>query len=386
MAPSVSGDSLSDAMDENLMNLRGRWISRRGAYGALGVLIVVVVFFSLPISLSRSVDVAGKILPVREWLLVKNQEGGVLATYNDYLHGSVDTYAAVTIIRGDAFRFALYSSLKPGDPVSAGDTVVSIHSHELAREAQRLYAEIAVAKATLAMVISGEKEPITQEAERALVLAKERLVLQTLLFSRQDSLYQKNLTSRELYDLARSAAQVSAIEVAIAEARLQTVATGAKPEQVRMIESQIAGLERQTRALSEQVDALTLVSPFTGVLLSSPGTDTLCTIEDTTRVVLIPVPVEYLSRVAPGQSVTLRVPPHRERHVGTLVRVDQRVRIVVGRQVVMATATLNGTTMALPSNLVVVGSIETDQVPPARYLLYWISDLVTEVIGAATGI
>jgi multidrug resistance efflux pump len=225
------------------------------------------------------------------------------------------------------------------------------------------------------MVQSGEKEAVAQEAERGLVLARERAEIQNLIFQRQDSLYQRRLISREAFELARSTAQISAIEAAIAEARLRTVQTGAKPEEISMIQSQIEGLEAEIGVLSAQVETLTLVSPFSGIFQSSPGTDTLCTVEDTARVVLMPVPIKHLSEVAPGQSVKLRIPGHTERIAGTLLRLEQRVRIINGAQVMMATASLNGNVMALPSNLIVLGSIEAGRLSPAQYLNRWISDL-----------
>jgi len=373
-------------MKESFLNLQNRRFSRRVVYSTLVVLALLSVSLMLPVSLSWTIQVPCKILPAREWLLSKNEEGGVLATFSDYLQGGVENYSVRSIVRGDAFRFDVVASLKPGRLVSAGDTIVRIYSHELARELYRLSGELAAAKASLVMVKAGEKEPITQEAERSLSLAKERAGLQSQIFVRQDSLYQRNLISREAFELAHSTAQMSAIEVAIAEARLQTVRTGAKPEQIRMIESQIAGLEAQIRVISDQVKTLTLVSPVSGLFQSSPGTDTLCTVEDTARVVLMPVPIKHIGQVAPGQSMKLWVPRHTEWYRGTVLRVDQRVRIVNGAQVIMATASLHGSAKVLPSSLVASGSIETDRLSPVQYLRYWISDLVSEFVDATSGI
>jgi hypothetical protein len=373
-------------MKEKLLNLRNMKFSRRLVYWTLIILVLLSLFLMLPVSLSWTIRVPCKVLPAHEWLLVKSEQGGVLATSSDYLQGSAENYSVMSVVRGDAFRFDLVSSLKPGDPVSAGDTIVRIYSHELARELYRLSGELAVAKASLVMVKSGEKEPIAQEAERALSLAKERAGLQNLIFGRQDSLYRKNLISPEVFELARSAAQTSAIEVAIAEARLQTVRTGVKPEQIRVIESQISGLEAQIRVLSKQVAALTLVSPFSGVFQSSPGTDTLCTVEDTARVILMPVPVKHMGHVAPGQWVKLWVPRHTESYGGKVLRLDQRVRIVNGAQVIMVTASLHGSIKVLPSNLIVSGSIETDRLSPVQYLTYWISDIISELVDGTSGI
>ncbi len=368
------------------MHLEFRTISNRMRYTALAVAGGVIILLLIPFTVSRTISVAGKVLPAREWLLVKNQQGNVLATFSDHMQGHVDNYTALSVIRGDAFGFSLRPALKPGDTVRTGDTVFSIRSHDLLRQVEQLSGQLAVARANLSVMKSGEKEAVTAEAKRSLVLAQEQAALQHQLFPRQDSLYRKNLISREEYDLARSAAQSADIGVAIAEARLQMVTTGSKPEQIRLIQSQITASERELQALSEQVGALTIVSPLTGVLLSSTSPDTLCCIEDTARVVLLAVPVEEMNRLATGASVTMHVPRRPGGWEGTVVRIDRQVRFILGRQVVMATAGLSAPQGELPSRLMMTGSIETERVSIARLLGFWATDLWNEVLGAASGV
>jgi hypothetical protein len=274
----------------------------------------------------------------------------------------------------------------PGSAVNAGDTIVRIRSHQLAFEISRLSGELAVSRATLVMARSGEKETIIREAERALASARERADLQARLFDRQDSLFRRNLVSREVYEVARNEARVAEIEVAVAEARLQTVTTGTKPDQIRVIESQIAALEKELGVLEQQAEVLTLVSPFPGIFFSSPGADTLCGVADTSNIALMPIPVEYLSRITPGQEVTVRIPGLTELCGGTVSRLDRQVRLVDGKQVIMTTALLHATGGGLPSRLIVTGSIEIGRVSVARYVQYWISDIVAELLGGPAGI
>ena len=367
------------------MNLELRRLPQKRLYATILVVAVLAVLLILPVSVGRTVSVSAKVLPAKEWLLVKSQAGSLLAVLCDHLYGTVDSYTVVSVVRGDAFGFTMHASRRPGDVISAGDTIVSIRSHELLRESQRLAGELAVARANLSVMVTGEKEPVAMEAERSVNLAKENAGLQAILLQRQDSLYRRNLISREEYDLARSAAQQAAIEVAIAEARLQTVRTGSKPELIRMVHSQIAALEQELEALQTQLTSLTLVSPFSGILSSSSGIDTLCTVQDTGRVVLIALPVEYLHRVAPGQPVSFRVPRIAGSFRGRLVTVIPQVRNLMGRQCVTATATLEAADRRLPAHLIMVGVIETERVPLGRYIVYWLTDAWEEVIGAATG-
>jgi len=368
------------------VDLQLRRLPKKSLYGMILTIAVLAVLIVLPITVGRTVSVSAKVLPAKEWLLVKSQAGNLLAVLCDHLYGTVDSYTVVSVLRGDAFGFTMHASRRPGDVISAGDTIVSIRSHELLRESQSLTGELAVARANLSVMVTGEKEPVAREAERSVNLAKENANLQGILLQRQDSLYRRNLISREEYDLARSAAQQAAIEVAIAEARLQAVRTGSKPELIRMVQSQIAALEQELEALEAQLTSLTLVSPLSGILCSASGIDTLCTVQDTGRVVIIALPVEYLHRVAPGQPVSFRVPRIAGSFTGRVVTVNPQVRNLLGRQNVTATATLEGGDRQLPAYLIMAGVIETERVSIGRYIGYWFTDAWEEVVGAATGV
>ena len=153
-----------------------------------------------------------------------------------------------------------------------------------------------------------------------------------------------------------------------------------------MIRSQIAALESELQILSHQVGALTVLAPFGGIVTPSSGRDTLCSIEDTARIAVMPVPVQYLDRLLPGQAVSLRSPYEKTATNGTVVRVDRHVRIVSARQVFMVAAELQGGATKLPPNLILPGSIETDRVSVARYIQFWISDILTEISGNPTRI
>ena len=263
---------------------------------------------------------------------------------------------------------------------------MTIHSYEVVRELHRLSGELAVARASLDAVQSGEKESIEEEAQRVLLLARERERMLGLIAVRQDSLYRRNFVSLEVYELARSEAAVASMEAGIAEARLQVVRTGAKPEQIRLIRSQIAEREAEIGALKDQLATMTMVSPFAGVFSSSPGTDTLCAVEETSRAILIQIPMRYLGSIAPGQSVTLRAPRMPAAMAGIIRRVDPRVRISVGAQVVQATAVLTGNASTLPAGAVVSGSVELARVSPLEYLRLWFDDLFAEFLDGTPGI
>jgi hypothetical protein len=353
---------------------------------SLGLLTIAVLLALLPIQLPRTLTVAGRVLPAKEWLIVKNEEGGILAQFNDYQAGSTQNYSVLSIIRGDAFQFSLRAPREPGGFIQVGDTIVQASSQQLERDLDRLSGELAVARANLAMIMTGDKTSLVQGAERSLALARERATLQRSLFQRWDSLYQKQLASREEFEHAQSSLNASDLEVAIAESHLEASRSGSKPEHVRMIRAEIAACESQIRALSAQRKNLTLVSPLNGVFVASIGVNTLCTIEDTARIAELQVPVRYMERLAPGEQVLLRSIEYPEEIRGAIAHVDRRVRVVNGVQSIAAVARLERTAMPIPSHITLLGSIETDRVSVLRYCQLWLQELFAEIVYGATGV
>jgi hypothetical protein len=69
-----------------------------------------------------------------------------------------------------------------------------------------------------------------------------------------------------------------------------------------------------------------------------------------------------------------------------VVAVNPQVRALLGKQVVFATATLNGPPHTLPANLVMAGAIETERLSLVKHLAYWARDAWNEVVSVATGI
>ena len=89
---------------------------------AIAVLVVVAALFLLPIELPYSIEVPGKLLPLREWVLIRGQDGRLISTLYDHLLGTIEGYEAMHVDRGDHVTFKLHPAMEDGKSVAAGDT------------------------------------------------------------------------------------------------------------------------------------------------------------------------------------------------------------------------------------------------------------------------
>lgn len=294
-----------------------------------------------PINLPTSISAHGKILPVREWTLVRDADGNIGSLLHDHLRGRVDNYGVSRFERGDAIEMRLKQGVESRAHVAAGDTIAYISSNETERQLARLSGDLAATLASLDLVRSGEKAPVVGEAQMYLQRAKERLRYQEAELERLKPLQERQLVSTQDIEAAESQFRILQAEVAVAEARLDAVTTGAKPEQVELAQRQAETLQREIKTLHDRLERHTVTSPISGVVLRSFGADTLLSVRDTSAyMVVMPIPVSDHGRLAPGQPVSIRTPPIATAVRARIYQLGDTVHLLGGEQVVLVTAVI----------------------------------------------
>ncbi len=341
-------------------------------YIGFAVVLLALLFF-LPIKWHYSIETTGKIVPAKEWVLQKTNDGSLIATLADNRNGFVQNYSVIQIQRGDATRFQMSPSLNEKRVVMALDTIGSIHSYAVLADLTELEGDLIVAKATLRTQLVGEKAAIIEEARQQLALAQERAALLRKRFLRQDSLFHRNLVSLEEYELVQSEAEVAAIEVNIAEVQLQTVTTGAKPEQIKMIEAEIQSIEDDIRIRKSQVEAFTLQTPISGRIYRSFTSDTLLTVCDTSFVLIMPLNWKHREYLNPGQTVSLK--SGGPQLTAKILRIEDIVKILDQEQVYMAVALIEGKSETLTPNLIIPCTVRCSSVSSFHYAIRLIKSL-----------
>lgn len=316
------------------------------------VVVVLVGLFFLPIEVPYSATVPGKVLPAREWLLVRDQEGSVGSLLRDHLQSNVQHYTLNRFERGDVVRLTLNPELYPQVSVAVGDTIASIYSSETERQLRELTGTLATTFAALDFHASGEKEALVNEAREQVRRAQEQAQQHEKELERIRRLEAAQAVPELDLEQAESQQRVYEADIAVAEARLETMETGAKPQQVELTRTEAAALQDQITTLQERLAMFTITSPISGVVARSFGADTLLTVQDTTAyVVVMPVGWEEHRQLSPDQAIEVAVFGVDEPITGRIQQLGDAVHILQGEQVLFVTVLLEEPPRLLPGVL-----------------------------------
>ena len=260
----------------------------------IGIFILIVVVL-LPVKIPYTINPPGKILPVREWIVIKGSDGRLITQLKNNQCGTIDNYSVSQFERGDAVQFKLKSNIVSGAYVSANDTIAAIYSNEIERQYTQLQGELGVAMASLEVSRTGEKVSVINEERNLLEYRKEQMEESKKQFERTEVLFSKNLVSQEDYEIAKSTNELNKINVKISETHLQSLITGSKPEQLDYIRAEISSLKNQIRILQKRFENYTLISPVNGIVNQIYSGDTILVISDTSAYVIIS-PVKWKER------------------------------------------------------------------------------------------
>lgn len=331
--------------------------------------ILVVVLLLLPVKIPYSINTPGKILPIREWIVIKGTDGRLITQLKNNQFGTIDNYSVSQFERGDAVRFKLKSNIISGTYVSMNDTIAAIYSNEIERQYIRLRGELGVAMASLEVNNTGEKNSVINEEKNLLEYRKEQREESQKQFDRTEALFSKNLVSQEDYEIAKSTNELNKINVRISESHLQSLVTGSKPEQLDYIKAEISSLKNQISVLQKRFEHYTLVSPVNGIVNQLYSGDTILVISDTSAYVIIsPVKWEERNYIALNQKVLIKVPDSRFSYGAKIIRSKNEVQLLNRKQVFLITSLLSNKTDEIFYGLLVNCSIQCNAVSPLEYI------------------
>ena len=338
----------------------------------LAAVLLTVMF--LPVKIGYSIKTPGKLLPAREWIVSRGTDGRLISAVIDHRRGVNENYSVSQFERGDAVQFRLRPEVAAGASIAKGDTLGSIYSNDFERQFIELEGALAEANATLGLLTSGEKRSVVDEAEKSLEFARKEAEEQDRVFQRVKGLYDRNLISKEEFEITSGDKELSGIKVMIAEAQLQKVQSGAKVEEVDLIKARILALQQEIETLSKRMAQFTLISPVSGIAQQVYSGDTVLVVQDTTEL-LLKMPVAWLQRryVAADQKVRLNAPDIDGEPDGKMLSLDKAVHSISGRPVVMATAIIQKYHPEFVPGLILSCSITCEPILPREYLLRIVS-------------
>jgi hypothetical protein len=322
------------------------------AVAALILCAAAAILFA-PVQIPSSVRIPGRMEPIREWLLTRDTYGGFTALLLDRERGTVNTSSIARFDQGDAVEFHLYPGVARNAAVGLGDTVGAIASHSLNEELVSLRGQLSVAKASLAVVLTGEKAAIVREAQNGVKQARILADEQRRIVQRQRKLFEKEFISPQAFETLESTLKRYETDVAIAEARLAAAETGAKSEEAEMIRAEIASIGNWIEALEERRERYTITSPLRGTVFRLAAGDTLVALgDDSAYLLTMPVRLRELPRIDRDRPVRVRIRGLNVLLDGRLAGTGNVVGIVQGEQVAAVTAIIRPDSVKLYPGLV----------------------------------
>ena len=336
--PSASSFQRSHSANRKASPARVLLWSLTGVFAlAAGGLVVV-----LPVRFPSMVSSTAAVTAAQKWILVKGPDGQLIARTINYRTGLNDGYRVSNFSAGSSISFSVDPSLAPGAHIDVGDTVGWVSSTEMQERLVVLKGQLAAAQRNLVVNATGQKAAIVHEAQERLQSAKRRRDEYQATVTRTRALLERHLIPDRDYERVVSEANTLEDAIAIAEAALEVARTGAKPEQLALVEANIAALKDEIAAIQATAATYTLRAPIAGTIASTFSGDTLLTIAATSPyVALIPIRWRDYSRVAGMKAPQVTIAGFSRAVRGRIVALNREVQLLYGERVVMATALLD---------------------------------------------
>ncbi|MEZ5358173.1 MAG: efflux RND transporter periplasmic adaptor subunit [Candidatus Zixiibacteriota bacterium] len=214
----------------------------------------------------------------------------------------------ILLSTGDLAVLKLIPLVKEGDMVKAGDTLATIVSSQVSTGLDGAYAELRRLKNQIALAKAPPKPEEVETATAAVNAARSSVEQLQKDIDRNKSLYEKKLISKQELEKSESDLALAQSLLEEARARLRLVKAPPKPEEIDVLESQIANQQARVDYLLEQQDAQAIVSPIGGQVVAYYRDNLLLKIADMSKVeVAIPIMDNFLEYVTEDAQVNVKV-------------------------------------------------------------------------------
>ncbi len=206
--------------------------------------------------------------------------------------------------------------VKAGDTIEKGQPVAELLRNDLM--AQRERDELAVLKAESALndLLSGAREQEKAEAAANVNIARANYNRALDDYENAEALFDAEAISRVEFDKAKTAAEITKNQLAVAESRLALLESGTRPEQINAARAEVQRSEAVLKATLAMLEDLKIAAPLAGVVITrnyhegeyvQPGAS-LVTIADLNDLwIKVYIPTDDLPRIQLGQKVKFTV-------------------------------------------------------------------------------
>lgn len=332
-------------------------VKKKYTIGLVLFVIALGVIAFLPLDLPYKVKSVAVVRPALEWELGRNTEGSLSSLLRNNLTGSVESYGNTEFRRGDVMKFELNPTIEAGGFIQEGDTIGFLYSNEERMKLIQLLGELEVLESQLSYYKAGQKPEDIESAEREVLLAEQELATQRKLMNRSENLKKDSVISMQQYEIDQNELQVKEMNKNLAEAKLKSIMAGDKPEQIQLVQTQIAVAKQQISQVRERLDYLTVISPISGIVVLERKLiqeDILVRVLDTSSFIgIAPILLSDRDFIEPGSEVSIITKIFEKHSVGKVYDFNNVSEIINGEPAVYFTIQFEQSHPSLiPGNLI----------------------------------
>lgn len=340
------------------------------AFLLICIFLLALFYIKIPYVIKSN----GIVQPALEWRLDKTIDGKIINTLKNHLTNTVTSFSATEFQRGDLVQFSISNKLHINSLINENDTIGYISSHEENLRLLQLKRELEENKRQKEVFLTGEKPEVVAIAYQEMLMAEQEFDTQQKIINRLKSLHDEDLIADQEYELAQNDFNIKKQQVAITRANYQSLISGAKKEEIALIDAAIHYLTLQINQTEKRIDALTIVAPLSGKMISNTREltemETLARIISVDRAILImPVEIGLLDYFQQNDSISFKSPSGNINFRGYISHIDSEIHQLSQRQMVFVTSEINKTNHLLLPNLKVTAQIDCGNITLFQYII-----------------
>lgn len=325
----------------------------------LAILVIIGVSIRFPYNIKGPCIISAK----TEWALIQIEPDKLLYKLLDNTNGKMTHFTILQYDREDFIQFNLNTLPEKSYVVNKGDTIARIYSTDNQIILSNLIGELKKAQANLAMVSTGEKAALREEARQALKMSQIQFNSFVPQYQRKKDLYEKNLIGAEEWEIARSRYNLYQSNINKEQAGLQALESGEKQEIIHYYETQIDQIMTQVDLMQGKLALESIRSPISGILTYSNGDSIICQVDEVDTLLLqLTVPVEELKYISLGQKVSFYSFETGKNYTASIISIGKRSRFINNRSMYMIRAVIENSAQQLTPSMTGFAKIHAEKV------------------------
>lgn len=287
---------------------RVEFFKRRRTLSTIILIVILVVLISVIGKWELRVRGELTLNPIHSILLKYNSIGYAQLIRYDADCSDSNKQREVSIFGSEYTTTSLMPLVKPGDSIKAGRIIARLTNSETAKFINEYTARLEEAEEELSILKLGARPEKIEWARNSLLELEARFEQSCQNLRRMNDMLSKEVIAKQAWEDAYTDSLVRDARVEAARNELELLIAGARPEEIRAKEAEIARLKSQIEFHKRQQDFYEIESTIDGVVLTIDTGETACEIADldTLEAVII-LSERELADIALGQRVKFKV-------------------------------------------------------------------------------